>query len=301
MIAKILRAKVAVEVLLFIGATVGLAFLAQKNFWTPFAAVAVICTLLFALLKIAESSQALRLLHDWETQERELLTTFENCGIKQIFNMQDHRESAERNRVCGDIIDGGSEFSLSGSTGASYVNPAVHRHWDHVRHRLDAGCRFRLLLTNPFCSSKAIRNRLNEISTLIDPKLDLESLSRLRARYPKLEIRFTDEIYCSVFFTERDMMYDPYHLGQVQDRLENRFIAIQFVDVKPPKGTSNFQQLKNHFEFLWDAAVEWDVFMQAHRDKLERYLYRASERSLQSRSIDSSTGSVNDSSVDGSP
>jgi hypothetical protein len=137
---------------------------------------------------------------------------------------------------------------------------------------LDAGCRMRLLITDPFCAAKAVRNRLDNVTTMIDPKLDLANLRRLVARYPNLAVRFTDEIYCSVFFTDRDMIYDPYHLGQVHDRLENQFFALQLVDAASAGNVSCFRQLKNHFEFLWRTGVPWNEFIRAHRRELAYYL-----------------------------
>jgi hypothetical protein len=272
MTSKLIKCKLAVEIALFIGTTVALAVLAEKNLWQPFAATAVVCVTLYSLLKLAESSHVLRLTREWEVRERELLTTLEKCGIVQLFNMQDHEELAERNRVCRAIIDRGSEFSLSGSTGASYMNPGVHRHWNNVRARLESGCSFRLLLIDPFCKSKQLRDRLNGVTSRIDPKLDLAGLSSLKARYPRLQIHFTDEVYCSVFFSEDDMIYDPYHLGQVYDRLENRFLAMRLRDVNVPNGASYFRQLKNHFEHLWSTGVEWNVFADKYAERLRPYL-----------------------------
>ena len=272
MITKLLRAKTAIDIALFTGTTVALSVLSHANLWTTFAIVAAICVILYATLKVGETSQATRLIENWRAREREMLSTLQKCGVFKIYNMQDQDELVERNRSCREIIDRGTEFSLSGSTGASYVSPTAHRHWDNLRRRLDNGDSFRLLLTSPFCPSKAIRNRLNGVSTVIDPKLDLANIDRLRTRYSRFEVRFTDEVYCSVFFTEHDMIYDPYHCGQVNDRLENRFMAIQLIDRSPENGSSYFRQLKNHFNFLWKEGTSWEDFIEAHHDQLKHYL-----------------------------
>jgi hypothetical protein len=193
-----------------------------------------------------------------------LADAFDEFGIRDLYNMQIDAEAAERNRVTAEIIRRGNEFSLSGSTGASYLDPKIHRHWPHVRAKLSSGCRFRLLLTDPFSEAKLIRNRLNGVTTEIDPKLDLGNLTRMLGTFPTLEVRLTSEVYCSVFFTEREMVYDPYHLGQVFDRLENRFFALRLDEDVEAAGTSYFHQLKNHFEFLWEEGTRWPDFVGEH-------------------------------------
>ena len=178
--------------------------------------------------------------------------------------MQNDAEAAERNRLTADLIERGHDFALSGSSGASYLDPKVHRHWPHVRKKLSSGHRFRLLLTDPFSEATKIRNTLNGVASELDPKLDLDNLARLLVVFPSLQVRFTDQVYCSVFFTEHDMVYDPYHLGQVFDRLENRFFALQLDERVDTTGASYFQQLKNHFEFLWSEGQDWAEFVAEH-------------------------------------
>jgi hypothetical protein len=62
------------------------------------------------------------------------------------------------------------------------------------------------------------------------------------------------------------MIYDPYHLGQVYDRLENRFFALRIDDKVSETGSSYFRQLRNHFEYLWRTGTTWEDFAKAHPD-----------------------------------
>lgn len=264
MLTTFTRGRLLVDILLFVGTTVLLAFLAQNLEWFWFWVVAVACALLFTLLKFAETRPVLEFLDARAKREHRLSIAFDRFGVRDLYNTQVDAEAAERNKVTGEIIDRGTDFALSGSTGASYLDPKMHRHWPHVRAKLTDGCRFRLLLTDPYSEAKRIRNELNGVSSEIDPKLDLDNLALALVRYPKLEVRFTDQVYCSVFFTESEMIYDPYHLGQVYDRLENRFFALRLDDKVEVKGASYYRQLKGHFDYLWEAGTAWDGFRAAH-------------------------------------
>lgn len=176
----------------------------------------------------------------------------------------------ERNIVNIEIINRGNRFSLLGETGSSYIDPSVRRHWDDLKVKLDEGAPLRLLIVNPFCKSKRLRNELNGVTTKLDPKLKLEIIYNLYRKYPNVDVKFTDEIYCSIFFSEREMMYDPYHLGKVADRLENYFLAFHFEDRNASPGSfSYYKILKNHFEILWTKAIDLETFIDMYRSHLQ--------------------------------
>jgi len=66
------------------------------------------------------------------------------------------------------------------------------------------------------------------------------------------------------------MMYDPYHLGKVEDRIENYFMAIKFInrtDLAPRH--SYYKILERHFEFLWDTSEDIEVFFRKYELQLE--------------------------------
>lgn len=45
------------------------------------------------------------------------------------------------------------------------------------------------------------------------------------------------------------MIYDPYHLGKIGDRIENNFIALEFKN-----DNENYNILKNHFNNSWSLS-----------------------------------------------
>ena len=56
-----------------------------------------------------------------------------------------------------------------------------------------------------------------------------------------------------MFFTDKYMIYDPYHLGKVGDRIENNFIAIEF-----ESDNQNYNILKSHFNNSWSLSKGFD-------------------------------------------
>ncbi|MGY1804379.1 hypothetical protein ACI78T_13965 [Blastococcus sp. SYSU D00922] len=270
--SRIQKTKVALEIVLFAGSTVALAALSENGLWWWFGVVAVVCASLFAVLRVAESGPGIRTLQELERRQTELVRRLTACGVVRWFDMQDVDQVNERNDICRQIVDRGTSFALSGSTGASYVDPATHRHWPNVKRRLDSGATFRLLLTDPFSDSKKLRNRLNGVRTLLDPKLDLANVIRLTQRYSNFEVRLTTEVYCSVFYSDHEMIYDPYHLGAVGDRLENVFFALQLSPTHGRAGPSYFDQLRSHFEFLWREGQTLHDFVAQHREDLAPFL-----------------------------
>src|SRR3712207_6847352 len=67
---------------------------------------------------------------------------------------------------------------------------------------------------------------------------------------------YTTLFRSSVFYSDDEMVYDPYHLGAVGDRLENTFFALQLSPTHGRTGPSYFDQLRSHFEFLWRGDRE---------------------------------------------
>ncbi|MDQ5844870.1 MAG: hypothetical protein M3539_06190 [Acidobacteriota bacterium] len=272
MVNALLKGKLLIEISLFILTTGLLTYFAEEHKWAAFCFTALSCLAMFLALKHLESSQFNSWLKELIGKEYEFAVKFDKSGIANLYNMQDGIEKSQRNIDTAKIIMSGASFCLSGSTGASYIDPSVHRHWDHVRTRLNEGCSFKLLLTNPFCESKQVRNSLNMVDTEVDPKLNLMVVRQLRNKYPHFEVRFTNEVYCSLFFSEKEMMYDPYHLGQVNERLENQFVAFRVRNVTLDKAVSCYTQLRRHFEFLWSNGVDFDSFISLHREQLKAHI-----------------------------
>lgn len=253
------------EIILFTVSVGVLSYYGQLQKWVSFWILLVICTIIFFALQIAKSKPVLDQLKKLESKEFWLAYKFDASGIQDFYNMQDPKEQFNRNEITREIIQQGHVFSLLGLTAASYIDPGIHRHWDFLKAKLDDGVPFRLLLVDPYSEEKKVRDKLNNIFTVPDPKFRLDLVSNLTQRYPNVSVRFTPfNPYCSVFFSEEEMIYDPYHLGKVEDRIENHFLAFRLKkQVTKPK-FSPFNILKQHFEFLWLTSTDLDTFIKLH-------------------------------------
>jgi len=269
MLKRLIKFKLLVEGAVFAVQISALTVLSALHKWKTFGIVAFLVSLIFILIKYADSTQFRDWLNIQLRKDLKFAERFGEFGIAEIYNMQVREESNQRNADTIPIIEKGYNFGLSGSTGASYIDPAAHRHWDALKKRLDEGCSFRLLLTDPFCPSKKMRNDLNNVIGNLDPKLNLFAVQHCNDAYSNFEVRFTPETYCSVFFSEEEMIYDPYHLGQVNDRLENYFFTLRLNNVKPVAGTNYYLQLRRHFDYLWHRAEAFEDFVIRNKSSLK--------------------------------
>lgn len=253
---------IAVEyviILITIGAST---YFAETQNWIWFCITLIVFAILEGLIKIKAFSPIDKYLKKREAEEFKLKTAFENYGIEDIYLM-DKKDGVygidSRNKKIQDAIDSGIEFNLLAETGKSYMDDSVRKHWDHLKPKLDSGHNMKLLIINPFSESKITRNKLNNVKTAIDPKLNLQRLDTLNSKYENLVIKFTNDIYCSIFYTDNYLIYDPYHLGKTEDRLENYFLALDFI-----AGSYGYRILKNHFEKSWDNAQTFEDFKAEH-------------------------------------
>lgn len=196
-------------------------------------------------------------------------------GVVAFYDMQQPIQQSQRNEATIRLINSGSQFSLLAVTALSYIDPDIKRHWDTLKHKLYNGASFRILLLNPFCQEKKLRMKLNYDSSTLDPKLKLELLIDLYNTFDNVNIRFSsNNIYCSLFFSDDEMIYDPYHLGKVGDRLENNFFALMLKRISDRPGASSeysyFSLLKEHFEYLWSTADDFEVFLKRWDKELKK-------------------------------
>ncbi|MBD8500129.1 hypothetical protein [Paenibacillus arenosi] len=224
-------------------------FLSEKLYWAA-AGVAVVTILLEIFIKNKEYNPLIK-----KAIQREVkIGSIEENGITNHYFMYSNESKNARNSEIANAIDSSNELYLIGESGKSYLDIPTDRHWKNIKAKLDKGISFKVLLIDPYCSNKLIRNNLNNIeSGEIDKKLDIESLKKLKSRYQNLDIRFTDQIYCSLFFTDKYMIYDPYHLGKIADRIENNFIALELRN-----DNTNYYILKNHFSNCWSMSRSFE-------------------------------------------
>jgi len=269
-----------IEVIVYILSISILTYFSGKNNWKMFFSIALICIILFLFLQIIRTKPILNKLKLLEEMQFQLVKRTQEFGISNIYNMREIYEQNERNSVTREIIKRGNVFSLVSLTAASYIDTGLKRHWDILKLKLDEGVPFRLLLMNPFCKEKEIRDKLNSISTPYDSKFRLDIIIELYNKYPNVNIRISsNNIYCAVFFSENEMIYDPYHVGKIEDRIENYFLSLKIDKMEkenPNSKQSYFNILKQHFEYLWNTADEFEMFL----DKYKEYLGKSQSNSL---------------------
>lgn len=237
------------EIVLFGLSVFVVTFLSNEKLYWWLALASLIIIILEIILKNKEYNFILR----QAKRREEKIAEQESNGIANHYFMREAGSKNERNKSIINAIDNANELYLLAETGKSYLDIPTDRHWKNIKTKLDQGIAFRVLLIDPFSENKNVRNRLNNISAEIDRKLDIENLKEINKRYQNLEIRFTDQIYCSLFFTDKYMIYDPYHLGKMGDRIENNFIAIEFKNDNP-----NYNILKSHFNNSWAISKSFE-------------------------------------------
>jgi hypothetical protein len=235
-----------IEIILFTVSVVILNILLSNKWWTAVWILAIVIIAIEIFLKKTGYNILLKIAAQRETKSLDI----ENQGITNHYFMRDATSKNSRNDKIAAAIDNSNELFLLAETGKSYIDPATDRHWKNIKKKIDNGTKFKILLINPLSPNKILRNKLNGVES--DRKFDFERVVEL-SKHDNVTIKFTDEIYCTLFFTEKYMIYDPYHLGKIGDRIENNFIALEF-----ESQNENYNILKNHFENCWENSIGID-------------------------------------------
>lgn len=273
----LLRHVYLVQLTLFIISAGVLTYFAQNERWWPQFWLALATSSLLFLANAHATSEEFRSKSERLIRsQNELATRFGDAGISRFFNMQDTTQQAQRNGYTQEILNRGSRFSLMTLTAASYVDPAVGRHWDVLKRKLDTGSALRLVVLDPFGAEKAIRNELNGTRETPDSKLRFEHLARLYQAYERVDVRVSSwNLYGAVFLAEDEMTYDPYHLGKVATRIENRFLCMAIERLRDENGQplpgSYFAILESHFEAVWLRSTSLPDFVSTHRRETREY------------------------------
>ncbi|MFV9832169.1 MULTISPECIES: hypothetical protein [Bacillus subtilis group] len=238
---KLYLSNTILEIILFALAALVLNIFLGNDMFKSAVATALIAIILEIILKVKGINPLLK-----KAKKIEILyDNMKKNGIKNIYFMYDRNSKKERNEKTQVAISKASYMYLLAETGRSYIDASTDRHWKEVKNQLDKSTSFKVLLINPECENKIVRNKLNN-SNGVDRKLNFEELKALVSKYETLEIRFTDQVYNTLFFTNDYMIYDPYHLGKTSERLENNFVAIEF-----DSGSNNYKTMKSHFDYCW--------------------------------------------------
>ena len=273
------RAKIFIfliaETLLFLFGTVFLAFFAGNQKWLSFFVCAVVAVALYVTLRYFEIKPKVDEIRFLEKRELFLSREFRRRGIMEFYNMQDPEQQSKRNLDTQEVILRASMMCLSANSGASYIDPGIERHWPFVEKRLEAGITFRLLLLDPFSLEKKARDRLNSFGEEPDSKFRFDVLGNLYNKYNNFEVRIvSSSMYCTIFFTESYMFYDPYHLGKVSSRITNRFFCLKLKSQTDFFSEENsdvtyFEILKRHFDSLWSISSDFEDYYIENKDLIE--------------------------------
>lgn len=256
------RALVASELLLFVIA-VGTAYLSQKSEWPMFFGLSGLALAIFALIKLVEARPALKEILVREDLAAKIAASAIPHGVVDYFDMQRAVDQDRRNRITQSEINAASGLWLCANSGASYLDPGVYRHWPAVERRLADGVEFRVVLLDPFSAEKGFRNRLNVDGERFDSKLNVAGLIKLYNAYPTLDVRFVRYgMHATVFATTTSMFIDPYHVGVVGNRIENRSICLQVQPAMPAEGVSLYRLFKGHLDTLWRSGASFEEWLE---------------------------------------
>lgn len=242
--SNLYKANLILEIILFSVSVVGINFFIGKQNWLGVSICAIVVIIFEIILKVQGYNPFLNLAKKREVKILEI----EKQGVTNLYFMRDAISKNNRNSAISKAIDESNELFLLAETGNSYIDIPTDRHWKNIKKKIDEGKKFKILLINPSSPNKVMRNKLNGDEK--DRKFNIERIQEL-SKHENVSIKFTNEIYCTLFFTDQYMIYDPYHLGKIGDRIENNFIALEFKNQN-----ENYNILKSHFENCWDAATD---------------------------------------------
>lgn len=267
-----------IQIVLF-AAAVTSAYLSEEKQWTWFLGVSILATILFAVTKAFEAFPGAKDLLAFDDMAAKLASAAIPYGVTRYFNMQDPKEQANRNQETQAAITHATGMWLCANSGASYLDPAIYRHWSFIEKRLSEGIEFRVVLLDPLSEEKGFRNQMNVDGEQSDSKINIPNLVKLHNTYPTLEIRFTRlGMHATVFVTDACLFFDPYHVGLVNDRIENRSFCLKIAPTTPVEGVGLYRLFKAHFDSLWRSSVSIEDWINEAREKLPFQLPKLKDR-----------------------
>lgn len=256
-----------IEIVIFILAIVS-AYLSENSEWAGFFYVAIASVLLYVIIKFFEAYPAAKELLVREDMAAIIAKSAVKYGVERYFNMQDSSDQSERNLSTQKVIGSAKHLWLCANSGASYIDPAIYRHWPHIEKKLKEGIEFRVVLLDPYSEEKKFRNAINVGGEQFDSKLNLANLIKLYNQFPNLEVRFAKHgMHATVFATDEYLFFDPYQVGVIGDRIENRSFSMQISHSEPLEGVGLYRLFKSHFDTLWRSSKEFSDWMTEFSEK----------------------------------
>jgi hypothetical protein len=254
---------IACELVLFLVAVIT-AYLSQNNKWSMFFGLSIFSFVIYAAIKIVNALPEFKELLVREDLAAKIASSAIPQGIVNYFDMQKSSDQDQRNKATQTEIENATSLWLCANSGASYLDPGVYRHWSTVEKRLKDGVEFRVVLLDPFSAEKGYRNKLNVDGEQFDSKMNLPGLIKLYNAYSTLDVRFVRYgMHATVFATPTTMFIDPYHVGVIDNRIENRSICLQVNPITPNEGVSLYRLFKSHFDTLWRSGISFEEWIEA--------------------------------------
>ena len=270
---------VIIEIILFCAA-VASAYFSEINNWSWFAYISIIAIILYTILKIVEAQPVIKELFIKEDMASKVANSLMNYGVSDCFCMQSSEGQTARNKSTQNEIKNAQSLYLCANSGTSYLDPAIYRHWPYIEKKIIDGVSFRIVLLDPFSAEKGFRNQLNVGGESFDSKLNIANLIKLYNKYETLEIRFVRYgMHSTVFATDKCLFFDPYHVGVIGDRIENRSFTFFLNQTSSPhEGVGFYRLFKAHFDTLWRAGTSIDEWIERTLDKLPKDLPEINKR-----------------------
>lgn len=257
-----------VELFLFFVTSILLTYFGGTQNWNTFAVAALVALALFIVVQLLKSKPVLSYFHELEEKEFDTVQRMKQFGIVNFYNMQDFTQQDRRNSDTRSVIAQASVMYLAANSAASYIDPGVERHWSAIKQRLDNKIIFNILILDPFSSEKRVRDNLNLTGDSPDSKFRFDILCQLYNNYPNVSIRVsTSQMYCTVFYTQDEMFYDPYHLGKLHGRITNKFLCLRLTNQSTNNnGESYYNILQNHFDALWLGSADFENYFVENKE-----------------------------------
>jgi len=238
------------------------AYLSEVGNWNWFAGVSAIALILYSVVKIAEAIPHARELLVREDIAAQMAGAAMEVGVTHLFNMQTAKDQAARNESTQKAIESARIMWLTANSGASYLDPGVYRHWSFIEKQLQAGIELRVAILDPTSPEKIFRNQLNVDGEQFDSKVNLASIIKIYNQYPTFDLRFVRSgMSVTVFATDQCLFVDPYHVGTIGGRIDNRTFCMRIEPSTPAQGRGLYQVFKSHFDTLWRTSISLEDWL----------------------------------------
>ncbi|MDU0362490.1 hypothetical protein RWK44_19000 [Rhizobium sp. 25PS6] len=265
------RTGFAVDVFVFLVGAFGATLLSSfiNTSWWAYLIIATVVTGLYAFVRWSLLTPQRIALLAHTTLSDTLADAAASYGVADLYNMQKSEDQNRRNSDTVVTINKAQTMSLAANSGASYLSVGLQRHWPAVRLRLSERVPFKVILLDPFCEERSLRNTVNAAGERDDSKLPMGDIIRASNEFPHLEVRFADKgMTCSVFITQEEAYFDPYHLAEDGGRISNRFMCLKMSKTGVPQGISNYEMMRRHFDTLWIASTPLVNWLDQNEEKM---------------------------------